>query len=87
MHGNGDFQVGAFISRGVDWPRLTQREECRRQRLSLATQSMAPIVRRLILELERMEPNELFGVSARRPKKVVVKCVSFFGFWDWPLRV
>jgi hypothetical protein len=34
-----------------------------------------------------MEPNELFGVSARRPKKVVVKCVSVFGFWDWPLCV
>ena len=48
---------------------LTQREEGRRQLLSLAAQSMAPIVRRLILELEGVEPNELFGVSARRPER------------------
>jgi hypothetical protein len=50
-------------------PRLTQREEGRRQRLSLATHSIVPFVRRLILELEGVEPNELFGVSARRPER------------------
>ena len=50
-------------------PRLTPREEGRRQRLSLATQSIVPFVRRLILELEGVEPNELFGVSARRPER------------------